>query len=133
MDVALDIDRRLLRFKEELARTADTETIVWSFCITTDFDGVLVDDVFVGIGVALFIAHVPAEDFKKGIEKLAPELGLIVRARPISLKIAVEAFDQLNNFFGSSHFLSIFCDYHLTVSFLASFCDSCAFCGSSFK
>jgi hypothetical protein len=66
-NVALDVDRGLLGLDEELAGTADAETVIGRLGITADADGILVDDVLVGVGIARFVIHVPAQGGKERI------------------------------------------------------------------
>ena len=58
--VVLDVDRRLLGLDEELARAADAEAVVGRLGRAADLDGVLVDDVLVGFGVALRCCPCPS-------------------------------------------------------------------------
>ena len=80
MRVGLDIDRRLLRFEEKLARSADAKAVIRRFGCAADLDCVFVDDVFVGLGVTADVFHVPAERFEHRIDKLFAKLGLVVLA-----------------------------------------------------
>ena len=70
----------LLGLDEELARAADAEAVVGRLGGAADLDGVLVDHVLVGFGVALLVVDVPAEGLEEGVDELAAELGLVVLA-----------------------------------------------------
>ena len=95
--VVLDVNGGLLGFEEELARAADAEAVVRGFGGLADFDGVFVDDVLVGLGVALLVVHVPAEGFEERVEELAAELGFVVVGRAVGVAVAVEPLDQVED------------------------------------
>ena len=78
MRVGLDIDRRLLRFEEKLARPDDAEAIVRRFGCAANLDCIFVNDIFVGLSVAADVFHVPAERFEHRIDKLFAKLRFVV-------------------------------------------------------
>ena len=80
-DVVLDVDGGLLGFEEELAGAADAEAVVGRLGGLADFDGVFVDDVLVGLGVALLVVNVPAEGLEERVEEFAADLGFVVVGR----------------------------------------------------
>ena len=96
-DVVLDINRRPLCLQEEFAGAADAEGVIGRFGGLADFDGVLVDDVFVRLRVALLIVHVPAERLEERVEEFAAELRFVVVRRAVGFAIAVEPLDQLQD------------------------------------
>ena len=65
--IILDVDGGLLGFEKEFSGAADPETIIGGFGHAADLDGILVDDILVGFGVALDVVHVPAETFEERI------------------------------------------------------------------
>ena len=69
-----------------------------------DFDGVFVDNVFVGFGIALTIVHVPAERFEHGVDKLAADLGFVVLAGEVCVAVSVEPVDEIGDGLGQGHF-----------------------------
>src|SRR5207244_4213601 len=76
---------------------ADAEAVIRSFGGFADFDRVFVDDVFVGLGVALFVVNVPAERFEKGVEEFATKLGLVVMMGFVGIAVAIKALDQFED------------------------------------
>jgi len=80
--VGLDIDGGFLGLDEELADPADAEAVIGGLGRPADLDRVLVDDVLVGLGVALLVVDVPAEGFEERVDELAADLGLVVAAAP---------------------------------------------------
>ena len=51
------------------------------------------DDVFVCFRISLLVLDVPSEMFKKRVNKLASDLGLLVLAGFVRLKVLFEAVD----------------------------------------
>ena len=64
---------------------------------------VFVDDVFVGFGVASGVVDVPAEGFEEGVEEFAADLGFVVLAGFVGVEVALEAFDEIEDFFWGGH------------------------------
>jgi len=95
--VVLDIYGGALGFEKEFACAADAEAVVGGFGGLTDFDGVFVDDVLVGFGVAVLVVNVPAERLEEGVEEFAAELGFIVVGRAVGVAVAVEPLDQFKD------------------------------------
>jgi hypothetical protein len=93
----LDIGGRLLGLQEELARAADAEAVVRGFGIASDCNGIFVDDILVGFGVAGSVGHIPPQGIEEGIEKFSSELGFVVTLRFIVLEIALEAGNEVGN------------------------------------
>ena len=85
--VVFDVDRGLLGLDEELARAADAEAVVRGLGRAADLDGVLVDDVLVGLGVAGPVVDVPAEGLEERVDELAADLGLVVVAGEIGVAL----------------------------------------------
>lgn len=76
--IGFDIDRRFLRFQKELARAADAKAVVRRLGRASDFDGVFMDNILVGLGVTADIFHVPAERFEHRINKFFAELCFVI-------------------------------------------------------
>ena len=53
--------------------------------------------------VALFVLHIPAEAFEKGVDELLAQHGFAVARRVVFLGVILEHLDQLANLFGSGH------------------------------
>ena len=98
---SLMTDRGLLGFEEELARAADLKAVVGGLDGAADADGILVDDILVGFGVALFVVDVPAEGFEQGIKKLLPKPRFIVVPGFVGLELFPEPRDQYRKFPGA--------------------------------
>src|SRR5437667_332277 len=75
--IVLDVHGGLLGFQEKLPSAADAKAIVRRFGPLADFDGVLVDNVLVGFGVALFVVHVPTERLEERVEELMTKLRFV--------------------------------------------------------
>jgi len=75
------LNRWLLGLQEELAGTTDAEAVVRGLGGRADADGVLVDDVFVCLGITPLVVHVPAKGLEKRIDELPTELGFVVGFR----------------------------------------------------
>ncbi len=76
--IVLNIDRGLFRLEEEFTGASDTEAIIGGLSVSSDLDGILVNDVLVGIGIALFIVDIPAEGFPEGVKEFATNLGFVI-------------------------------------------------------
>ena len=90
----LDVNGRFLGFEEKLARAADAKTVIRRFRRAAHADGVLVNDVFVGFGVALLVVNVPAQRLEERIKEFAAQLGFVVLAGFVSVELLFEACDQ---------------------------------------
>lgn len=108
--VGLDGDGGLFGFEEELTGAADAEAVVGGLDVAADFDGILVDDVLVGVGVALLVVDIPAEGLPEGVEVFAAELRLVVAGGLVVLDMGLEIFDDFMNFFWGWHGLLRSCD-----------------------
>lgn len=76
--VGFDIDGRFFCFEKEFSGASDAEAVVGSFCGGADFDSVFVNDFFVGWRPAVFVGYIPAECFKKRVQKFAAELSFVI-------------------------------------------------------
>ncbi len=106
--VFLDINGGLFGFEEEFSSAADAETVVGGLGGRSDLDGVLVDDILIGVGIAAGIVDIPAEGIEEGIEEFAAELGFVVSAGAVVVAAALETLDKLINDSGSRHRSSSF-------------------------
>ena len=66
-------------------------------------DRVLVDHIFVRLGVALDVGHVPAKGCEEWINELTAKLGLVVLAGAINVLVAPEPLDKLSNLPRNTH------------------------------
>jgi len=98
LDVVLEVDRGGLGFDEELAGAADAEAVVGGLDVLADADGVLVDDLLVGLSPALRVVHVPTEGFEERVDILPAQLGLAVAALEVVLAVLLERLDQSCHF-----------------------------------
>ena len=57
-------------------------------------EGVFVDDVLVGFGVAAGVVDVPAEGEEEGVEELAAELGFVEGGGVVGIAVALEGVDE---------------------------------------
>src|SRR5262249_28100494 len=101
--VVLDVDGRLFRFEKELARAADTEGVVGGLGHAPHLDRILVNYVFVSLGVAGLVVHVPAKAFEEGIDELLADLRFVVVARAIGFRVSIETLDEFDDFAWSGH------------------------------
>src|SRR5574341_2433486 len=103
MNLLADVDRGFLGLDEEFARPADAEAVIGGLAAARDLDGVFVDHVLVGFGIALLVVHVPAEQLEEGVYDLAAHLGFVVRAGTVAVEVAAKAFDQVEQPVGGGH------------------------------
>ena len=90
-----DIDRRLLRLDEEAADAAAcAEAVVRGLGPPADADRVFVNDLLVGLGVALAVEDVPAQGLEEGVEELAAKLRFVVGAGAVRLDLGLKTLDQ---------------------------------------
>lgn len=94
MGIFLDVDRWLFGFQEEFAGAADTKTIIRGFCDTSDFDGIFVNDLFLGFGVALFIGYIPAQLFHQRVDVFKAHLGFVILSLFIGFEVVIESVCQ---------------------------------------
>src|SRR5439155_25415664 len=106
-DIVLDVHGGLFGFEKEFARASDAKAVIGRFGGFADLDGVLVDDVLVGLGVTLLVVDVPAEGLEEGIEEFAAELGFVVLRRAVGILVALEALSQFADFGGHAHFAEL--------------------------
>ena len=106
-DILFDVDGGLLGFDEEFARPADAEGVIGGLGGAADLDGVLVDDIFVGLGVVVVVEHVPAEGLEEGVEELAAQLGFVVVWGEVRVTKEFEIIYKLENDIWSRHWCSI--------------------------
>ncbi len=52
------------------------------------------DDVFVGLGVAGLVRHIPAKRLKEGIEELPAQLRFVVTLTFVGIAVLLESFDE---------------------------------------
>ena len=103
VDVFGNIDRGLFGFQEKLARPADAEAVIRGLGDAADLDGVLVDDVLVGFGIAVFVGDVPAQGLEKGVDELPAHLGFVVGAFFVGVQVVVKGVDQFFDTVGCGH------------------------------
>ena len=102
-DVLLDVNGRFLGFEKKFARAANAKTVIRGFCRAAHADGIFMNDVLVGFGVALLVVNVPAQRLEKRIKEFAAQLGFVVLAGFVSVELLFEAGDQIQNFPGRGH------------------------------
>jgi len=71
------------------------------------FDRVLVDNVFVGFGRALFVVHVPTKGLKERVEELPAQLCFIILAGGVVLQIECKSLGQRNDFQWCGHIVPV--------------------------
>ena len=76
---------------------ANAETIVRGLGRPAYPDGVLVDHIFISLGVTAGIVRVPSQRLEEGIDKLPPEWCFKIVAGAICLPILFETGDQFKN------------------------------------
>ena len=102
--IVLDFDEGLLGLDEEFAGAADAEGVVGGGGGDAgDFQGLLVDDVFVGLGVAGGVVDIPAERGEEGVEKFAAQLGFLVVGVEVGIEVAAEGIDEGEEARGDRH------------------------------
>ena len=65
------------------------------------------DDVLVGFGVALLVVNVPTQRLEKRIKEFTAQLGFVVLAGFVSFELLFEACDQIQNFPGCGHEMTL--------------------------
>lgn len=73
----------------------DAAAVVRCLHRTGNLHLILVDDIVVGLRVALLVVHFPAECAEEGIEVVETELGLNVGAGPLGVHILAETRDEI--------------------------------------
>ncbi len=95
-NVLLDGYRWFLRFEKEQPPAADAEAVVGRLGGAADLDGIFVHDFAEALRVAGAVVHVPAQQREQGVEKIAPQLGFVVLAALVVIKLLAEAGDELD-------------------------------------
>jgi hypothetical protein len=104
LGVVLQDDRGFLGLDEKFASAADAEGVVGSlYADTRNAEGILVDHVLVGLGVALFVAHIPTERGKERIDEFLADLSLLVVGIEVGIEVAPEGGDAVENARGNRH------------------------------
>ena len=98
-----DVDGGFLRLDEEFPRTPDAEAVVRGLHCAAYPDGVLVDNVLVGLGMTCRVVYIPTQSFEERIDKFPSELGLVVGPGGVCREILLKPFDQFNDLMGSRH------------------------------
>lgn len=96
-DVVLDVHGGALGFEKEFARATDAEAVVGGLGGLADLDGILMNDVLVGLGVALLVVDVPSKGLEERVKKFAAQLGFVVLGGFVGVAIALEPLDQLDD------------------------------------
>lgn len=97
LGLVLDDDGRFFGFEKEFAGAADAKAVVRRFGGFADFDGVFVNDVFIGFGVTGVVIDIPAEGFEEGIKEFAAELGFVVVAGFVGIELLLETGNEIEN------------------------------------
>jgi len=63
----VNIHGRFFCFDEKLAGAADPKTVIGGLGESTHFNGILVNNVFIGIGIALLVIHIPAQRLEERV------------------------------------------------------------------
>jgi hypothetical protein len=103
MRIGFNIDRRFLGFEKKLARPTDAKAVIRRLRRSADFDGVFVDDIFVGLGVTADFLHVPAERFEHRVNKFFAKLRFVVLTSFVGVALLLKAFNKISNHTGSWH------------------------------
>jgi len=77
----------------KLAGTADTEAVIRGLGNATDLDGVFMDNVLIGFGIALSVGYIPAQFLEKRVYEFTAHLGFVVVAFFVRFQIIIERFD----------------------------------------
>src|SRR6266700_3800480 len=101
--IVFDVHGWPLGFQKKLSRATDAEAVIRGLGRFPDLDGVLVDNVFIGFGVAGGVFHVPAERLEKRIQEFAPDLGFVVVAGAVRVPVALEALNEFEDFLWCGH------------------------------
>ncbi len=73
--------------------------VVWVlFGGASHFNGILVDNVLIGFGIAGFVDNVPPESLEKRVDKLTANLGFVIGLVKVGADVALEAFDKIVNY-----------------------------------
>ncbi len=88
-----DIDMRGFGLQEELAHAADSEAVVGR----AGLDRFLVDDVFVDIGAAGLVGHVPAQQPEHRVDELVTKLLLVIVGRQVTIPVQGKTLDQFDD------------------------------------
>ena len=103
LGIVLEGDGGLLGLDEKLAVAADAEGVVGSLGLAADFEGVLVDDLLVGFGVALGVGDIPTEGGEERVDELLANLGLFEFRGGVVGFVGGEGFDEGGDCSGQGH------------------------------
>ena len=103
VDIILEIDRGLFGFEKKFAGAADAETVVRGLGEAAYLDGVFVDNVLVGLGIAAVVVNIPAEGLEKGVDEFTAQLGFIVGARFVGINLLTKPVNKVENKLWSRH------------------------------
>jgi hypothetical protein len=95
--VVLNPNGGLLGLDEKLAGAADAEGVIGGRHQPADLQGVLMDDVLVGLGMTGAVEDIPAKGVKERVEELATELRLLVVGREVGIEVAAESLDAFED------------------------------------
>ncbi len=73
---------------------ADTKGVVGGLGFATDLEGVFVDDLLAGLGVALGVGDIPTEGGEERVDELLADLGLFEFRGGIVGLVGGEGFDE---------------------------------------
>ena len=98
-----EIDGGLLRLQKELANPADAEAVIRRASLPGAAQGGLMDHIFILLGVATHVAHIPAERLEEGIDKFDANLSFVIFRATVVFDSSREARYQFNDFFRGLH------------------------------
>ncbi len=106
-DVAFDVYRWLFCFKEKFPSPASSKGVVGGFGAASNFDGILMNDIFICLGISLFVVDVPTKRLAKRVNKFTSNLSFVVRRSLIRILVKLELVNKIVNDFGSAHAFSL--------------------------
>ena len=98
------MDGGFLGLDEEFAGAADAEGIVRrGGAGAGNAERIFVDDVLVGLGIALSVVHVPAKGGEEWVDEFLADPCLLVVGVNVGIEVATEGLDTLKNALRNRH------------------------------
>jgi hypothetical protein len=94
---------------KKLAFASHLEGIVGRLLYAFHFQRIFVDDVLVLLRISQPVENIPAERLEERVQKLAPQLRLVILPRQVFPAVQFEIFNQLFDDFRCGHRQTLFC------------------------
>ena len=97
MWVAFYVNGRFFCFEKKLTSPSDSKTIIRGFSIATNFYGIFVYDLLVGLSVSFFIGYIPTKSVKKWVYEFTAKLCFVILLRTVCFDVLAKSLDKLCN------------------------------------